>query len=160
MRGGPPPPCGAEAAHRVRGGRIRACAEADLPGRLRFVRRILVAAIVLAATLAVAAPGVQARPTIDCKSADLRYPFMPGGPKTFGVFKLKVTGGSCTTAHRVAKTWMAKFEANINAGSTKLPKTAAGFTVTSLPVTEAQTSRLRARKGTTSIRFDYVVPNG
>jgi hypothetical protein len=124
------------------------------------VRRFALIATVLAAAVAAAAPAAQARPTLNCKSADLRYPFMPGGAKTFGVFKLQVTGGSCTTAHRVAKAWMTKFEANIKAGSAKRPKTAGGFTFTELPATAAQTYRERGRKGTTSIRFDYVVPNG
>ena len=60
--------------------------------------------------------------TSTCKSADLRYPFQEGGPKTFGVFRLRVTGGTCTTAHRVAKAWMTKFEANLDNGSAKRPQ--------------------------------------
>ena len=51
-----------------------------------------------------------------------RYPFQPGGPKSFGVFKLTVEGGKCTTAHRVAKAWMKAFEAEIDQGRVKLPK--------------------------------------
>jgi hypothetical protein len=121
------------------------------------VRRLLLTATIL---LAAATPAAHARPTLDCKSADLRYPFTAGGPKSFGVFKLQVTGGSCTTAHRVAKAWMAKFEANIKAGSTKRPRSILGFSFTELPVTASQTYRLRGRKGTTSLRFDYRVPNG
>ena len=98
--------------------------------------------------------------TSTCKSADLRYPFQPGGPKTFGVFRLRVTGGSCTTAHRVAKAWMTKFEANIDNGSGARPKSAAGFTFTELPPNAAQTYRLRGTKAKTRINFDYVIPNG
>ena len=121
-------------------------------------RHLLAAALV--AALLVPAAAADARPTRTCKSADLRYPFQPGGPKTFGVFKLQITGGRCATAHRVAKTWMERFEANLRAGREKLPRLVRGFRFTTLPAKEAQTYRLRGRKGTTSIRFDYVVPNG
>jgi hypothetical protein len=100
-----------------------------------------------------------ARPT-RCKSADLRYPFMPGGPKTFGVFRLKITGGKCSTAHRVAKAWMTKFEDNLSHGHVKLPRHAGGFAFETLPATEAQTYRERGRKRSKTIRFDYRVPNG
>jgi len=123
------------------------------------VRRLTLVATVLAAAL-VAAPAAGARPTLDCKSADLRYPFVPGGAKNFGVFKLQITGGTCTTAHRVAAAWMTKFERSITSGSAKPPRSAAGFTFTTLPATAAQTYRERGRKGTTSVRFDYRVPNG
>lgn len=102
----------------------------------------------------------EAAPTLRCNSADLRYPFEPGGPKTFGVFKLRITDGTCKQAHRVAKAWMAKFELNILLGAVKLPRTVAGFTFTTLPPNAAQTYRERGRKGTTTIRFDYRVPNG
>jgi hypothetical protein len=95
-----------------------------------------------------------------CNSADLRYPFQPGGPKTFGVFKLRITGGKCTTAHRVAKAWMKEFEANLRAGRVDLPRSAAGFRFTTLPPNAAQTYRERGRRRTTTIRFDYRVPNG
>jgi hypothetical protein len=123
------------------------------------VRRLTLVATILAVAL-VAAPAAGARPTRDCKSADLRYPFVPGGAKNFGVFKLQITGGTCTTAHRVAAAWMTKFERSITSGSAKPPRSAAGFTFTTLPATAAQTYRERGRKGTTSIRFDYRVPNG
>ena len=109
-------------------------------------------------TLLSAAPA-HAAPT-SCKSGDLRYPFRPGGPKTFGVFKLEVSDGTCRQAHRAAKAWMAKFELNILLGEVKLPRRAAGFTFTSLPPNAAQTFRERGRNGTTTIRFDYRVPNG
>ena len=98
--------------------------------------------------------------TSTCRSADLRYPFQEGGPKTFGVFRLRVTGGTCTTAHRVAKAWMTKFEANLTNGSAKRPRSVAGFTFTELPPNAAQTYRLRGVKAKTRINFDYVVPNG
>jgi hypothetical protein len=98
--------------------------------------------------------------TSTCKSADLRYPFQPGGPKTFGVFRLRVTNGGCATAHKAAKAWMTKFEDNLENGSVKLPKSAGGFTFKELPPNAAQTYRLRGTKGATRINFDYVVPNG
>jgi hypothetical protein len=101
-----------------------------------------------------------ARPTLRCKSADLRYPFREGGPKTFGVFKLRITGGGCTTAHRVAKAWMDEFEANIDAGRLELPRMVRGFAFTTLPPDAAQTYRERGRRRATTIRFDYRVPNG
>lgn len=126
------------------------------------MRRAIWATAILVATFAVlsSATAADARPTLSCKSADLRYPFRPGGPKTFGVFRLQITGGKCATAHRVANAWMKKFEANVDAGHVKLPRSAAGFAFTTLPATEAQTYRERGRKGETSIRFDYRVPNG
>jgi len=123
------------------------------------VRRIVcVAGIVLLALLA-AATAAAAAPT-RCKSADLRYPFQPGGPKTFGVFKLQITNGTCRKAHRVARTWMAEFELELILGRVRLPRNVAGFRFTSLPPDAAQTYRLRGRRDATTIRFDYVVPNG
>jgi hypothetical protein len=114
------------------------------------------------AALAVAlVPTAQAdAATIRCSSADLRYPFQPGGPKTFGVFRLRITGGACPTAHRVAKAWMTRFEANLRAGRVELPRRVLGFTFTSLPPNAAQTYRLRGVRRATRINFDYVVPNG
>jgi hypothetical protein len=121
--------------------------------------RLLPIALIAALALLPAASAHAA--TSQCKSADLRYPFQPGGPKTFGVFHLRVTNGKCTTAHSAAKAWMKKFEAGLKkAGAVKLPKHVAGFTFTSLPPKEAQTYRLRGVKGKTRINFDYVVPNG
>ena len=95
-----------------------------------------------------------------CKAGDLHYPFQPGGPRTFGVFKLTVDGGSCARAHRVARSWMAEFELNLRLGKVKLPRKVAGFSFKSLPPDAAQTYRLRGRRGATTIRFDYRVPNG
>ena len=129
-----------------------------MPRRRLRVRHALFASVMLAALLPCAV--ADARPTLKCKSADLRYPFTAGGPKTFGVFKLRIIGGRCTTAHRVAKAWMTKFEANISAGRLKLPRSAAGFAFETLPANAAQTYRERGRKRTTTIRFDYRVPNG
>ena len=124
-------------------------------------RFLLLAGLICAAVLAMSSSAaVAARPTLHCRSADLRYPFQPGGPKTFGVFKLTVTGGGCKTAHRVAHAWMKRFEANIKAGKLKLPRLVDGFAFKNLPVREAQTFRERGRRRGTTIRFDYRVPNG
>jgi hypothetical protein len=125
------------------------------------LRRMGVLAVLVALIGALAAvDGAEARPTRDCRSADLRYPFAPGGPRTFGVFRLQITGGSCRTAHRVAARWMGRFEAALRAGSVRLPRDVAGFAFVQLPANAAQTYRLRGRRSATSIRFDYVVPNG
>jgi hypothetical protein len=129
-----------------------------MPDQPFRIRHVLVAAAVGLALLAPATAG--AKP-LTCKSADLRYPFQPGGPKTFGVFKLRITGGTCATAHRIAKAWMTKFEADLRKpGPVKLPKKIAGFTFTTLAPNAAQTYRERGRRQSTTIRFDYVVPNG
>src|SRR4051812_40154645 len=114
-------------------------------------------AALLALLAAYGSGAADARPTRICSSADLRYPFMTGGPKTFGVFKLTITGGTCPTGHRVAKAWMTKFEGNLRAGRVKLPRSVEGFRFTTLPATAAQTYRERGRKRSASIRFDYVV---
>jgi hypothetical protein len=128
---------------------------------LRLSHATCAAAVVSAAVAALPASAVaDARPTLRCKSADLRYPFEAGGPKTFGVFKLRITGGRCTTAHRVAKAWMNKFEASLREGEVKLPRHVAGFAFKTLPANAAQTYRERGRKRTKTIRFDYRVPNG
>ncbi len=95
--------------------------------------------------------------TIRCPSADLRYPFQEGMPNHFGVWRLKVTGGTCATAHRVAKTWQRRFEASPTA---RLPRTVRGFRFRQLPPNAAQTYRLRGRRDATVVRFDYMVPNG
>jgi hypothetical protein len=119
-------------------------------------RALLPAAVALALVPAATA---HAKPST-CKSADLRYPFQEGGPKSFGVFKLTVEGGRCTTAHRVAKAWMKAFEAELDAGRVKLPKSVEGYAFKTLPANAAQTYRERGIKGKTTIRFDYRVPNG
>jgi hypothetical protein len=146
----------------VRGGArddevLRLGALLSRPVRSAQMRRSLA----LAAVTFVLVPAANAHAaTVRCKSADLRYPFQRGGPKTFGVFHLRVTRGSCPTAHRVAKAWMKRFEAELKQGRVKLPKHVTGFTFKSLPPTAAQTYRLRGVKETTRINFDYVVPNG
>jgi hypothetical protein len=118
---------------------------------------VLVAA---AAALLPAAVADAASPRT-CTSADLRYPFRPGGPKDFGVFKLRITGGRCATAHRVAKAWMKAFEARLRGpGRLRLPKSVEGFRFTTLAPNAAQTYRERGRRRSTTIRFDYRVPNG
>jgi hypothetical protein len=76
------------------------------------------------------------------------------------VFALKVTDGSCARAHRVARAWMAEFELELLLGRVRLPRNVAGFRFTSLPPNAAQTYRLRGRRGATTVRFDYRVPNG
>jgi len=128
----------------------------------RVVLRLCVAALAsTGALLSVSNAGVAAtRRALHCRSSDLRYPFQPGGPKTFGVFKLTVTGGGCKTAHRVAHAWMKRFETNIKAGKLELPRSVDGFAFKNLPVHEAQTFRERGRRRGTTIRFDYRVPNG
>jgi hypothetical protein len=115
-------------------------------------RRVLLPAVLALALLPAATAHAKPR---TCKSADLRYPFQEGGPKTFGVFKLTIEGGSCTTAHRVAKAWKDAFEVKY-----KVPKTVAGFAFKTLKPTEAQSYNERGRKGATTIRFVYRVPNG
>jgi hypothetical protein len=113
-----------------------------------------------ALTALAAAPPAHAAETRVCRSADLRYPFEPGGPKTFGVFRLQITGGGCGTAHSVAKRWMQRVEADLREGRERLPRRVSGFRFRSLPPNEAQTYRLRGRREDTTIRFSYRVPNG
>ena len=114
----------------------------------------------LAAALLLPAASAGAAATQRCRSADLRYPFEPGGPKTFGVFKLRVTNGTCATAHRVAKSWMNDFEGDILRGHLRLPRSVDGFSFKSLPPDAAQIYRERGRRRATTIDFDYRVPNG
>jgi hypothetical protein len=112
------------------------------------------------ALLTVAAPAAEAK-TRSCASGDLRYPFEPGGKKTFGVFKLKATGASCLAAHHAAHAWMAEFEASLRGdGPLELPRTAGGFKWRELQPNAAQTYRLRGTNGSKRVTFDYVVPNG
>jgi hypothetical protein len=118
-------------------------------------------AAVLLAALAVLLPAAAANAkTRTCNSSDLRYAFMPGQPKFFGVHKLRVTGGRCAAAHRVAKAWMKRFEANLKRGSEKLPRHVSGFTFKQVPVRANQTFGLRGTRNGTVIRFNYVIPNG
>ena len=122
--------------------------------------RSLLPALALVILLA-AAPATEAAKPRSCASADLRYPFEEGGPKTFGVFKLRVTGASCTVGHHAAHAWMAQFEASLRGeGALEVPKRAGGFSWKELKPNAAQTYRLRGTKGKTTVTFDYVVPNG
>jgi hypothetical protein len=118
------------------------------------------AVAVLAATCLLPGEAAGAPPPRSCSSADLRYPFEPGGPRAFGVFRLRIADGTCATAHRVARRWMNRFEARLRAGRVVLPRSLAGFKFTRLPVHVAQTYRVRGRRGATTIWFDYRVPNG
>jgi hypothetical protein len=120
--------------------------------------RLLLCVALIGSLLAVSSASATEPPkTLRCPSADLRYPFQDGMPNDFGVWRLKITGGTCATAHRVAKTWQRRFEKSPTA---RLPRTVRGFRFRSLPPTEAQTYRLRGTRAATVVRFDYVVPNG
>ena len=119
-----------------------------------FIAALLTTACLLPGTAAAAAS------QRNCRSADLRYPFMPGGPNTFGVFGLRIAHGPCTTAHRVAKAWMSRFEAAFRAGHLIMPRSVDGFRFTTLDAHEAQEFRQRGQMGTTTIWFDYRIPNG
>jgi hypothetical protein len=126
-----------------------------------MLRRLpALAAVPVAVCVLLFPPTAAADKTLRCKSADLRYPYQPGGPKTFGVFKLQITGGHCSTAHRIAKTWMKRFEADLRKGRVRLPKNVDGCAFKTLPAHAAQTYTERGKKRSTTIRFDYVVPNG
>jgi hypothetical protein len=120
----------------------------------------LAAAALAVATVALTSPAADARATLRCKSSDLRYPYEPGGPKYFGVHRLQITGGRCSTAHRIAKLWMKRFEAEIRKGRVRLPREVDGYTFKTLKPHAAQTYTERGKSRTTTIRFDYVVPNG
>lgn len=129
-----------------------------MPRRTVTASSLLVIALSLVAlTPAVAASSTGAR---KCQSRDLRYPFSAGGPKTFGVFRLRVAGGRCATAHEVAKNWMIRFQANLRAGDIRPPRSVDGFSFANLAVRAAQTYRERGHRRTTTIWFDYMVPNG
>lgn len=120
----------------------------------------LLVAVILIAACALPATAAAAASPHDCGSADLRYPFMPGQPNAFGVFNLQIAHGPCTTAHRVAKAWMARFEAAFRAGHFIMPRSADGFRFTTLPAHEAQAFRERGQRGATTIWFKYRIPNG
>ena len=121
------------------------------------MRRLLLTAALVASLAVVPAAGAAPPTTLHCPSADLRYPFHKGGPKDFGVFRLRITNGTCATAHRVAKRWQRRFERSPTA---TLPRRVYGFRFRSLPPRAAQTYRLRGTREETVIRFAYVVPNG
>jgi hypothetical protein len=122
-----------------------------------FIRLAPVLVVICALVGATSAAGAPAR---TCNSADLRYPFQPGGPKTFGVFQLRIAGGPCATAHRVAAAWMKRFETAFRAGRTVVPRSVDGFRFITLPAHEVQAFPERGRSGATTIWFDYRIPNG
>jgi hypothetical protein len=124
------------------------------------VYKCLTTVLLTAAIFALPAATVTAATGRNCNSADLRYPFSPGGPKAFGVFKLRIANGTCTTAHRVAKTWMHRFETTLRAGHVVLPRAVSGFTFRTSPAHVPQTYISRGRRGTTTIWFEYRIPNG
>jgi hypothetical protein len=115
-------------------------------------RALLLAAVTLLFPASAAAEG--------CKSSDLRYPFREGGPNDFGVFKLRIAGGECATARSVARTWMRRYEREIDNGRIRFPRRVDGFRFRQLQPNEAQTYRLRGRRDEETIRFSYRVPNG
>jgi hypothetical protein len=117
------------------------------------------AALLIAACLLPATASAAAAPR-SCRSADLRYPFQPGGPRTFGVFSLRIVGGPCGTAHRVAKAWMSRFETAFRAGHLRVPRSVDGFRFATLPAREAQEFRERGQMGTATIWFTYRIANG
>jgi hypothetical protein len=124
--------------------------------------RRLVSLLLFALALVVFTPATASASTTlrRCNSSDLRYAFRPGGPKTFGVFRLRISGGRCRTAHTVAHDWMRRFETSLRAGRLRLPRSLDRFSFTNLPIRAAQTYRERGRRRTTTIWFSYVVPNG
>ena len=128
--------------------------------RRTFARALAAAALGVALNALPAGVASASTHALNCKSGDLRYPFMPGGPKTFGVFTLRISGGTCRVAHKVAKDWKTRFESALRAGKVKLPKSVDGFSFTTVPAKAAQTYSERGTKGTMTIRFDYRVPNG
>jgi hypothetical protein len=122
-----------------------------------LIAALLVAAWVLPGT---AAAG-KAAATRNCRSADLHYPFQAGGPRIFGVFGLQIAHGPCTTAHRVARAWMTRFETAFrHPGPLMLPRAVDGFKFTTLPAQEPQEFRERGRMATRTIWFTYRIPNG
>jgi hypothetical protein len=134
---------------------------------MTLTRKALAVLLLITACLAaagLASPAVAASAGApagrNCNSADLRYPFRPGGPRSFGVFSLRILHGRCATAHRVAEAWMIRFETAFRAGHLVLPRSVAGFRFTTLPAHVAQTFRERGQARSTTIWFDYQVPNG
>ncbi len=122
---------------------------------------VAVAAATTAATAVATTAATAATRVRHCDSADLRYPFMPGGPRTFGVFQLRIAGGKCPTAHRIAQEWMRRFEASFRgAGPLRVPRLVEGFTFKTLPISEVQAFPERGQNGATTIWFDYRIPNG
>ena len=122
--------------------------------------RSIAAVVLVTAAFGVALPGDAAARPHSCFSADLRYAFVTDAPAVFGVHKLRIEGAGCATARRVAKAWMTKYEAGVEAGRSVPPRSVAGFAFETLRADAAQTYRERGRNGTVTIRFDYLVPSG
>ncbi len=124
-----------------------------------MIARLLITSAALLAALVPVAPASATEPgPRRCASADLRYAFQEGQPKHFGVWRLRITGDTCATAHRVAERWQERFEASPTG---RLPRRVLGFRFRQLPPKAAQTYRLRGTTRSGSIvRFDYMVPNG
>jgi hypothetical protein len=55
---------------------------------------------------------------------------------------------------------MNTFEGDLLRGHLRVPRKVFGFAFTTLAPTAAQTFNERGRKGATTIRFEYRVPNG
>ena len=122
-----------------------------------MLRRVAVLATFASALAAAPAAIASTDGAQRCRAADLRYGIQDGMPRDFGVWRLRVTGGSCTTAHRVARAFQLKL---IQSPTGKVPRTVAGFQIDQLPPHAAQTYTLRATRGRTIVEFDEVVPNG
>src|SRR3974390_3069538 len=75
-------------------------------------------------------------------------------------FELRVAAARCVTAHQVAQAWRTRFEAAFRASHVRLPRSVDGFTFTTLPAHVAQTYRERGQRQTTTIWFEYRIPNG
>jgi len=124
--------------------------------------KLFIATLLLTACLLPGTAAATSAPR-SCHSADLHYPadlFAPNGPRIFGVFGLRIAHGPCTTAHHVAQDWMRRFETAFRAGRTIVPRSVDGFRFKTLPAHEAQEFRERGQMGTTTIWFDYRIPNG
>jgi hypothetical protein len=119
--------------------------------------RLTAAALAVTAAALVAAAPAPAATSHHCASRDLRFPFQPGMAKTFGVHRLRISGGSCATAHRIAKRFDHRFRTS---QSENPPRHVHGWTFESLPFKAAQTFRLRGTEGARVVRFNYLVPNG
>lgn len=125
-------------------------------------RRLPLLAALAATSLVLLLPAAPAgaRTVHRCHSADLRYAFRAGQPRSFGVFRLRAAGVGCARAHRVAHRWMKRFEVALRAGHVRLPHRVLGYRFRTLRATEAQTYREQGRRGQAVIRFHYRVPNG
>jgi hypothetical protein len=113
---------------------------------------VLVAAV---SAVAVAGHPAGAATTRACKSSDLRFSYMRGQPKYFGVFHLRERGTTCGVARKLARDAGRKI-----LPSGKVPARVDGFRLTEFRAPQAQTFGVRGRKGSAVVTFWYVVPNG